>query len=341
MTNTLLFFNPVQYVINITARITMGHYNNEMLTRIEHFEGAGALDLLFCPSTPPTELSAFPRPERDEVHLDVDGTLVSEDLVVSQQVVRDLLLFEQCGGVVGFNTGRSISGLEPIIEQLPFTTGPRITEGGAVVGLQNGKTIYDHNFAEELRVSRELLWRDLSDAGVQVLHAPDARQVFPDASRGIRTAVVDNGTLATENIHFGYVGDMGILVPEQTIGEELFQIAAPHYGGISETTSVIYQPDSGFMRVANRHTKADGVDVYYDNSGITSLHSRMRTRPPVAHIGNGPEDLLGRRPGEPINRAVTIAVANAPAEVRSAADWVTGQIRGAGVSSVIRVLLAA
>jgi len=100
------------------------------------------------------------------VMADVDGTLTNEDgsrNAVADEAVRRL---EQCGITVGFVSGRHLSNLEELAQQLSIS-GPIIAENGGVAKLQpDGEML-------ELGYSREPALRELNKL----------KQLFPGAIR--------------------------------------------------------------------------------------------------------------------------------------------------------------
>ena len=79
---------------------------------------------------------------------DVDGTLLSDGDEVSPAVARAIRALEQCGIMVGFDSGRPLTRLEPLAASLN-TGGPVIAENGCVAKLQRGRGLYDLGYSRQ------------------------------------------------------------------------------------------------------------------------------------------------------------------------------------------------
>ncbi|HEY31792.1 MAG TPA: HAD-IIB family hydrolase [Dehalococcoidia bacterium] len=79
---------------------------------------------------------------------DVDGTLTDEDGSESPAACKTVRRLEQCGITVGFVSGRHLSNLEALAQQLEIS-GPIIAENGAVAKLTPDGEILDLGYSRE------------------------------------------------------------------------------------------------------------------------------------------------------------------------------------------------
>jgi phosphoglycolate phosphatase len=79
---------------------------------------------------------------------DVDGTLLSDGDAVSQEVAETIRALEHCGVMVGFDSGRPLTRLEPLATALQ-TSGPVIAENGCVAKLTKESGLYDLGYSRK------------------------------------------------------------------------------------------------------------------------------------------------------------------------------------------------
>jgi hydroxymethylpyrimidine pyrophosphatase-like HAD family hydrolase len=79
---------------------------------------------------------------------DVDGTLLSDGDEVSPAVAQAIRALEQAGIMVGFDSGRPFTRLEPLAASLN-ATGPVIAENGCVAKLKCGAGLYDLGYSRQ------------------------------------------------------------------------------------------------------------------------------------------------------------------------------------------------
>jgi hydroxymethylpyrimidine pyrophosphatase-like HAD family hydrolase len=79
---------------------------------------------------------------------DVDGTLLSDGDEVSSPVARAIRALEQAGIMVGFDSGRPFTRLEPLAASLN-ASGPVIAENGCVAKLKCGAGLYDLGYSRQ------------------------------------------------------------------------------------------------------------------------------------------------------------------------------------------------
>jgi hydroxymethylpyrimidine pyrophosphatase-like HAD family hydrolase len=79
---------------------------------------------------------------------DVDGTLLCDGDTVSEAVAQSIRSLERCGIMVGFDSGRPLTRLEPLANALK-TSGPVIAENGCVAKLTKESGLYDLGYSRQ------------------------------------------------------------------------------------------------------------------------------------------------------------------------------------------------
>ena len=79
---------------------------------------------------------------------DVDGTLLSDGDSVSPEVASSIRSLEQCGIMVGFDSGRPLTRLEPLARELNLS-GPVIAENGCVAKLTKDSELFNSGYSRK------------------------------------------------------------------------------------------------------------------------------------------------------------------------------------------------
>jgi len=79
---------------------------------------------------------------------DVDGTLLSDGDAVSQKVAETIRALEHSGIMVGFDSGRPLTRLEPLARAMA-TSGPVIAENGCVAKLTKESALFDLGYSRK------------------------------------------------------------------------------------------------------------------------------------------------------------------------------------------------
>ena len=79
---------------------------------------------------------------------DVDGTLLSDGDSVSTEVASSIRSLEQCDIIVGFNSGRPLTRLEPLARELNLS-GPVIAENGCVAKLTKDSELFNSGYSRK------------------------------------------------------------------------------------------------------------------------------------------------------------------------------------------------
>jgi hydroxymethylpyrimidine pyrophosphatase-like HAD family hydrolase len=259
------------------------------------------------------------------VALDVDGTILDHDERLSDRVRGAVRAVADGGHHVVVATGRSLHGTLPVLDRLGLTTGYAVCSNGAVTlgldpSLADGYELVDvvtFDPAPALRLLRE--------------HLPAAAFAVEDVGSGFRLA----GPFP-----------QGELTGQLTVVpfEELLDVPA--------TRVVVRSPEhtpQDFLELTSRiglHGVNYAVgwtawlDIAPDGVSKASALERVRERLGVGSVstvaaGDGRNDLemLGWA-------ARSIAMGNAPDEVRAAAGEVAGDVADDGLAEVLEGLVA-
>jgi len=108
---------------------------------------------------------------------DVDGTLLSDGDRVSAEVGRQIRSLEQCGIMVGFDSGRPLTRLEPLAVEFS-TKGPIIAENGCVAKLTLQSGLFDLGYSRQPAATT--LQKFKTDFPQAIREAPDIKDRLID-----------------------------------------------------------------------------------------------------------------------------------------------------------------
>ena len=108
---------------------------------------------------------------------DVDGTLLSDGDAVSPEVAKTIRSLEQSGIIVGFNSGRPLSRLEPLARELNLS-GPIIAENGCVAKLTKDSELFNLGYSREQGLKTLLKFK--TDFTGAIREAPDIKDRLID-----------------------------------------------------------------------------------------------------------------------------------------------------------------
>lgn len=258
--------------------------------------------------------------------VDVDGTLLGKKGVLSLEDKKALTQVRDSGIQVSLSTGRATIACLAIVQQLSLD-GYQIFFDGALISDPTGH--------QEVYI--RLIDPDLVKQVVEFVHANEInlelysatgyfveRETWSTEIRrrffGIEPAIVDfAGIWQRERI---IKGTTIVQSPEEKAKAKKFH---RHFGrclAFSWTNTPAY-PDVDFINVLNpRVSKGDAMEVLTSFLGIDLAR--------VVAIGDGANDIpLFTRVG------LSIAMGNAPDEVKAAADYITLDIEHSGVAAAI------
>jgi hydroxymethylpyrimidine pyrophosphatase-like HAD family hydrolase len=258
------------------------------------------------------------------VALDIDGTVMTYDEVITDAVRAAVTAVRDAGAHVVLSTGRSLHAAVPVAHELGITEGWMVCSNGSVTAR------LDPWEPEGFELT-EVITFDPGPA-LRLLHAamPDALFAVEEVGVGFRmNAAFPAGELAGDHVLVGidelaarHVTRLVVRNPGQT-SEQFARLA--HRMGLEKVTySIGY---TAWMDVAPHGvTKA---------SALEQLRRRLDVEPSrTVAVGDGRNDL------EMLEwAALGVAMGHAPDAVRAAADEVTGTIDDDGVVDVLRRLL--
>jgi Cof subfamily protein (haloacid dehalogenase superfamily) len=261
--------------------------------------------------------------------LDIDGTLITGNECISDNVKRSLYLAKQKGVEVVLCTGRTRYRLIPIAEQMPEPAGYAVcSNGGVATHLGTGEILYRHLMPKTVALQ---VIRAIVDAGSEPY-------VFEDSDRmGIEGARV----LFHPDLPVGHWADLPRYRPHEAILEELpFEpvsvSAFGHPDAMRPLAARLMRELSGAVAVIQSGSNTTwGVEVYVAKVdkllGMQTIASRIGVnRDEILAIGDHVNDM------EMLKWAgVGVAMGNALPEIIAAADWVTAAVTRDGVARAI------
>jgi hydroxymethylpyrimidine pyrophosphatase-like HAD family hydrolase len=259
------------------------------------------------------------------VGLDVDGTIVDHDERLSDRVREAVQRLAKSGAHVVVATGRSLHGTLPIVQRLGLEDGFVVcSNGAATVRLDSsqeaGYQVVSHHTFDPSSVATAL--REHLPAGlfaVEVLgRGFRVTAPFPDGELTGELEVVSFDELFTEPV-------MRVVVrsPEHTSSEFMDLVDAVQADGVAYSVGW-----TAWLDLA-----PDGITKA---SALEEVRLRLDVEPAATvAVGDGRNDIeMLRWAGR------GVAMGNAPAEVRQAADEVTGPVSADGLADVLESLLA-
>jgi hypothetical protein len=272
---------------------------------------------------------ASQRPVIRALFLDIDGTLITGDESISQNVKRSLYLAKQKGVEIVLCTGRTRYRLTPIAEQMPEPPGYAVTSnGGVAMHLGSGEILYRHLMPIDVALK---VIRAIVDAGSE----PYA---FEDSDRfGMEGARV----LFHPDLPVGHWADLPRYRAHNTMQEELpFEpVSVSAFGSpdiMRPLAQRLMQELTGEVAVIQSGSNTTwGVEVYVAGVdkllGLQTIASRIGVeRDEILAIGDHVNDMdMLRWSG------VGVAMGNALPEILEAADWVTASVTQDGVARAI------
>ncbi|HET8559094.1 MAG TPA: HAD family hydrolase [Marmoricola sp.] len=276
-------------------------------------------------TAPPTWSGAAPR----LVATDLDGTLLHDDLRVSRRTRAALDATREAGIEVVPVTARQPLGLAPIAAEAGFTGWALCANGALGIHLTSGEVLFEaHLEVEVQRAVAEALRRELPDL------------VFASVRQRGEVFVAEPGyaALATFSDHKRDPMTMGAHPLEDVLAQPSLKLVARH-------------PElgrDGVMRVIAR-LGLDGFEATHSGAPFVELLPRGVSKAwglsrLCEHLDLDPGEVLafGDAPNDAEMLAWAgrgVAMANASAESRAAADEVTGTNQEDGVAAVLEQLL--
>ncbi len=262
--------------------------------------------------------------DRKLIALDIDGTLVTYDEVLSDDARDAVAAVRAAGHYVVLASGRSLIAMTPVAAELKIEDSWIVASNGAVTARIDATADMGYTLERVETFDPEPVLRMLKE------ELPHARYAVEDVGVGFRmTELFPEGELNGEHrvVDFEdlWAADVTRVVvrsPGETSAE--FHEIAARLGFDDVTYAVGW---SAWMDIAPQGvTKASALEVVRKELGVAAEST-------VA-VGDGSNDIdMLRWAGR------GVAMGHASETVRAAADEVTGSIDGDGVVEVLRSLL--
>lgn len=258
------------------------------------------------------------------VALDVDGTLVTYDGVMSEGTREAVRALVEAGHHVVVSTGRSVHSCVRIWEMLGLREGWTVASNGAVTVRLDPAVEHGWAAQEVVTFDPTFVIRLLVEEFPQVHFAVEVlgegyrlNREFPPGELTGNLEVVSVAELCADPV-------TRLVVRAPDMSDEDFDRVVGRLGLHDVTYSVGY---TAWLDIAPAGvTKASALESLRQRLGVGPEHT-------VA-VGDGHNDVEMLRWA-----ARGVAMGHAPAEVRAAADEVTGAIADDGVLTVLRSLL--
>lgn len=265
--------------------------------------------------------------------LDIDGTIVDENGVLSEKTRNSIIELQKRKITVVLATGRRLTTTLPIAEKLELT-GPLVVHNGAVVFEQKSRNII-YKSGIEISVAQEIL---------EVLHRESINYLLFTGESGGEVGIAPTGSWAeSENLLDLYLNESALFQDDIIISQEpirfsiidrrekiepLYWTLIDKYG--DKLNAMVFGEDRGIWLgieiVPGNCHKGTGLMHVAQKLGINSTE--------VVAIGDNVNDL------EMIKWAgFGVAMDNATPELKSSADYIAPSIEHDGVSKIIEQFL--
>ena len=276
------------------------------------------------PDAAPTANPARPGEGPLLVALDIDGTILSHDDVLSDGVVEAVAAVRAAGHHVMLSSGRSLIAVLPVAERLGLAEGYMVCSNGSVTARFDDASPTGYVVDEVITFNPEGALRLLRD------ELPDALFAVEDVGVGFRmNDLFPHGEL--DGVH-------RVVDFEELWSGEVTRVVVRSPGSTSEEFSELAR-SLGLSDV----TYAVGWSAWMDIAplGVTKASALERVRGllgvapgATVAVGDGSNDIdMLRWAGR------GVAMGHADPEVKEAADEVTGSIDEAGAVAVLRSLV--
>jgi len=258
------------------------------------------------------------------VALDIDGTLMTYDERISDDIRKAVVALSDAGAHVVLATGRSVHATVPVAHELGITEGWVVSSNGSVTVRLDSAAAVGYEVTDRITFdpgpALRLMHAELPDALFAVEDVGVGfrmNKLFPAGELSGRHVVVD-----LEDLWGDHVSRLIVRSPGHT-SAEFHELV--HRMGLEDVTYAIGW--TAWMDIAPKGvTKASALEVVRQRIGVEPSRT-------VA-IGDGSNDL------QMIDWAARgVAMGHAPQDVREVADEVTGTIDDDGAVDILRSLL--
>ncbi len=262
--------------------------------------------------------------------LDIDGTLTNKEGIVAEADRLALIEAQKAGIRISLCTGRIINACKGVLDQLALK-GPHIFFDGAVVyDLTLKKKVYEQPIPAEIvrkaceSAARDNIPLDLFSFSTYFATAKSWRTELRKKLFGIEAVVEDFDTLwRREKIIRG-----GILLNNTEDEDRVKEFFRKMSKDITLSWSTIPNyPDHHFINVLYKGvSKGTALEALAGHLGLPLDQ--------VAAVGDGSNDISLLS-----TAGLAVAMQNAPAALKSQADYITADVEHCGVAQAIKTLL--
>lgn len=259
------------------------------------------------------------------VALDVDGTILDHDGELTERVREAVAAVAASGRHVVLSTGRSLVATTPVLDRLGLTSGYAVTSNGAVT------LRLDPDLTDGYEVADIVTFDPRKALTLLREHLPQAVYAVEDLGAGFRlTAPFPDGEL---------IGELTVVPFEQLLEGPATRVVV---------RSPEHTPEDFLALVEQLGLHGGSYTVGWTAwldiapEGVSKAHGLQVA---VEALGFGPDDVLavgdGRNDLEMFAWAGrSVAMGQAPPEVRDAADEVCADVYADGLADVLDALLA-
>ncbi len=251
------------------------------------------------------------------VALDVDGTLVDTDMLVSPRLRRTIKSAQEAGVLLTLATGRGPRSIMPLVQDLGFTMPQICYQGGLIYDVKRAQIL--HRTTLSLALAQEAIaWAQSAQADISVYidgrvyleslrHSP----AFYDRWFGLPIHVVpDLAAAVTHN------PEKVLFTAESSVADTIHQTLTQRFG---RRLQVLRTHEMFVELVANGSSKGQALAWLAHEFGIE--------RAQVMAIGDSENDL------SMVSWAgLGIAMGNAVPDVKAAADWIAPSVQEDGAA---------
>lgn len=259
------------------------------------------------------------------IALDVDGTLMTYDGVISDEVRASITALQAAGAHIVLATGRGVRATVPVAHDLGIATGWAVSSNGAVTSR------LDPELPGGYEVTRQITFDPEPALRVLQLELPEAYFAVEDLGRGF---------LVTRGFPEGELtGDQRVCDFEELVSRPATRVVVRDPGRTPEEFRELVRR-VGLHQVSY----AVGWSAWLDltpggvnkGSALEDLRRDLGVEPfATVAVGDGSNDV------EMLDWAARgVAMGHAGDDVRAAADEVTGTIEDDGLLDVLRSVLA-
>jgi len=276
--------------------------------------------------------AATDRPARWLVALDIDGTVMREDGVITDVVCDAVRAVADAGHEIMLSTGRSAAMTVPLLEQLDIRPRFLVCANGAITL----ERIDDDGVGDETGYGYRRAF----------VESFDPTEVLQTVHEGLRSAAFG---VEDETGHYRVHGTF----PEQALGTTIEQVDFEHLLGVQATRVVVISPDyeideflavvdrMGLHRVSYNVGWTSWLDIAPEGVTKATAMERVRAlldipRSRVFAAGDGRNDIDMLRWAAVSARGVVMG--QAPEDVMKAGSELTGSVHEDGLAAALLTL---